>query len=129
MNSLDKFLLIDHYIKRNLGCDIDIFPLHSLHFGDYSGWNRRVNGCFYYSDDRSVKHQIDLYIENLERDIDDVICCLMHEVGHLLCYEEIGDDHTESDAWDLAISCFPEDLIPPGIHEFMEEALTYYDTL
>ena len=45
---------------------------------------------------------------------------LLHEYGHVLAYREIGEDHTEQDAWDCALLGLPEKFYKPFLKDYEE---------
>lgn len=71
--------------------------------------------------------QVDLYIDHVNLTIEDLFV-LMHERGHILAYQEIGNRHTEEDAWDCAmIGLPPEYHSLTGFQQFREVCLQTYD--
>jgi hypothetical protein len=81
-----------------------------------------VDGCAFIEDDWKV---IDLYTESHDR-YDLLLCVLIHEIGHVICWNKYGYDHTEEDAWDNGGSILEQNEIPECFDLVKVEALSSY---
>jgi hypothetical protein len=118
---INKFEILVDFIEKQLDTEITILPLANEE--EYSEFP--VDAIVYLNED--LKHHIDLYVNDISNNIETVIACLIHEMGHILCYEQVGNDHTEMDAWDASLLSLPEYLIPNNFEEIKEFALSEYD--
>lgn len=115
---IDNLEILMDFIQQALSTEINFFPLgeDNVEFP--------VDACVFLCED---SHVIDIYVDDISSNIDTVISCLIHEMGHILCYEQVGNNHTEQDAWDAAVLSLPKELIPETFEDIKEYSLSEYE--
>ena len=117
---IDNLEILMDFIQQTLSTEINFFPL-----GEDND-EFPVDACVFLCEG---SHVIDIYVDDISSNIDNVISCLIHEMGHILCYEQVGNNHTEQDAWDAAVLSLPKELIPETFEDIKEYSLSEYDEL
>lgn len=120
MPTTEHLEILMDFIQQTLSTEINFFPL-----GEDND-EFPVDACVFLCED---SHVIDIYVDDISSNIDTVISCLIHEMGHILCYEQVGNNHTEQDAWDAAVLSLPKELIPETFEDIKEYSLSTYDEL
>jgi len=104
-------------IVEEQGIEVNLVPLYELEGYRNIGLPHDVNGCAYIQD-----RIINLYYSNLNTDAEGMMCCLIHEYGHIKGCTEI-----EELAWDIGIKSVPDYLIPNCIETYKQLCLEDYE--
>lgn len=120
----EKYRLLCDFIQHTLNVEIKTFPLSDV--PENCRWVEPINGCVFFAEEPGQNHMIDLYFDETTN-MDSVISALIHELGHVLCFELVGDDHTELDAWEVGMASVPNFFITKETHRLKELALEFYE--
>jgi hypothetical protein len=126
MNQHQKLQNLIDFIEEELNAKINFFPWDHIPDPECR-WDLPIDGCVYL--DEEIPPEIDIYVNDMNRDVDLVITCLIHEMGHILCFNEVGNEHTELDAWEAAVLSLPQEYIPDCFESIKETALQWYDEI
>ena len=68
-----------------------------------------------------------LYVDPDDIDWEFLTSMLIHEIGHVILFQEGKSWHTEKQAWIYGIQSVPKDFIPKNIKEHIIKCLKTYD--
>ena len=121
MNWESIFLKYRKYVEHTFNTEVTIYvdPYQKPLFKKIDFF---VDGCAFVDDEFS---QIDLYVESFDR-YDLLLSVLIHEIGHVICWNKYRDDHTEEDAWMHGKSILEQNEIPECFDLVKMEALATY---
>ena len=114
---IDNLEILMDFIQQTLSTEINFFP-----FGEDNN-EFPVDACVFLCEG---SHVIDIYVDDVSSNLEAISSCLIHEMGHILCYEQVGNNHTEQDAWDAAVLGLPKELIPETFEDIKEYSLSEY---
>lgn len=124
MTWTDKFNKVRDIVENEYGIEVNLFDEIPKRLYQDPDIDIPYNGTTFL--DQEYPTIIDIY-GNIDKYPMELTCVLIHEFGHVLANNCLGEAHTEKDAWLFGMNFFKEDLVPPIISDMMKKCLATYN--